>query len=51
MPTPFFADLVRELCRDGDTGALMPTGAVPAQSLDIHDLAGLREIGAALGGR
>lgn len=29
----------------------VPTGAVPAQSLDIHDLAGLREIGAALGGR
>ncbi|PZQ23598.1 MAG: hypothetical protein DI569_03925 [Sphingopyxis macrogoltabida] len=29
MPTPFFADLVRELCRDGGTGALMPTGAVP----------------------
>jgi hypothetical protein len=29
MPTFFFADLVRELCQDGGTGALMPTGAVP----------------------
>lgn len=29
MPTFFFADLVRELCQDGGTGPLMPTGAVP----------------------
>ncbi|KGB55627.1 hypothetical protein FG91_01232 [Sphingopyxis sp. LC81] len=29
MPTYFFADLVRELCQDGGTGPLMPTGAVP----------------------
>ncbi|MEI4505702.1 hypothetical protein WBQ88_06850 [Sphingopyxis sp. CCNWLW253] len=29
MPTLFFADLVRELCQDGGTGPLMPTGAVP----------------------
>ena len=29
MPTPFFADLVRELCREGGTGPLTPTGAVP----------------------
>ena len=29
MPTPFFADLVRELCQDGGTGPLTPTGAVP----------------------
>ena len=29
MPTPFFADLVRELCQEGGTGPLMPTGAVP----------------------
>lgn len=29
MPTPFFADLVRELCHDGGTGPLTPAGAVP----------------------
>ncbi len=29
MPTPFFADLVRELCQEGGTGPLMPAGAVP----------------------
>ncbi|HEY0596713.1 tail fiber domain-containing protein [Sphingopyxis sp.] len=29
MPTPFFADLVRELCHEGGTGPLMPTSAVP----------------------
>lgn len=29
MPTFFFADLMRELCQDGGTGPLMPTGAVP----------------------
>ena len=29
MPTLFFADLVRELCQDGGTGPLTPTGAVP----------------------
>lgn len=29
MPTPFFADLVRELAQEGGTGPLMPTGAVP----------------------
>lgn len=29
MPTPFFADLVREMCQDGGTGPLTPTGAVP----------------------
>ena len=29
MPTPFFADLVRELCQEGGTGPLMPMGAVP----------------------
>ncbi len=29
MPTPFFADLVRELCQGGGTGPLTPTGAVP----------------------
>ncbi|NIJ39323.1 hypothetical protein FHR22_004070 [Sphingopyxis panaciterrae] len=29
MPTPFFADLVRELCQEGGTGPLTPTGAVP----------------------
>ena len=29
MPTLFFADLVRELCEAGGTGALMPNGAVP----------------------
>ncbi|MGB3319642.1 MAG: hypothetical protein WBA75_11485, partial [Sphingopyxis granuli] len=29
MPTPFFADLVRELCHEGGTGPLTPTGAVP----------------------
>ncbi|QCB56084.1 hypothetical protein E5675_17690 [Sphingopyxis sp. PAMC25046] len=29
MPTPFFADLVRELAQDGGTGPLTPTGAVP----------------------
>ncbi len=28
MPTPFFADLVRELCQGGGTGPLTPTGAV-----------------------
>jgi len=29
MPTLFFADLVRELCREGGTGPLTPSGAVP----------------------
>lgn len=29
MPTPFFADLVRELAEEGGTGPLTPTGAVP----------------------
>ena len=29
----------------------VPTAAVPAQPLDIHDLDGLRAIGSALGGR
>src|SRR3546814_1610178 len=29
MPTPFFADLVRELAQEGGTGPLPPTGAVP----------------------
>jgi hypothetical protein len=29
MPTPFFADLVRELCQTGGTGPLTPNGAVP----------------------
>lgn len=29
MPTPFFADLVRELCHEGGAGPLTPTGAVP----------------------
>lgn len=29
MPTPFFADLVREMCQEGGTGPLTPTGAVP----------------------
>ncbi|WP_447750485.1 tail fiber domain-containing protein [Sphingopyxis fribergensis] len=29
MPTPFFADLVRELCQEGGTGPLAPAGAVP----------------------
>src|SRR3546814_2546942 len=29
MPTLFFADLVRELCEAGGTGALTPGGAVP----------------------
>ena len=29
MPTPFFADLVRETCQEGGTGPLTPTGAVP----------------------
>jgi hypothetical protein len=29
MPTPFFADLIRELCQEAGTGPLMPTGAVP----------------------
>lgn len=29
MPTPFFADLVRELAQEGGTGPLTPTGAVP----------------------
>jgi hypothetical protein len=29
MPTLFFADLVRELCQEGGTGPLTPTGAVP----------------------
>ena len=29
MPTPFFADMVRELCQEGGTGPLAPTGAVP----------------------
>lgn len=29
MPTPFFADLVRELCQEGGTGPLTPSGAVP----------------------
>ncbi len=29
MPTPYFADLARELCQDGGTGPLTPTGAVP----------------------
>lgn len=29
MPTPFFADLVRELCQEGGTGPLTPAGAVP----------------------
>lgn len=29
MPTLFFADLVRELCLEGGTGPLTPTGAVP----------------------
>lgn len=29
MPTIFFADLVRELCEAGGTGALTPDGAVP----------------------
>jgi len=29
MPTPFFADMVRETCQDGGTGPLTPTGAVP----------------------
>ena len=29
MPTPYSADLARELCHDGGTGPLTPTGAVP----------------------
>jgi hypothetical protein len=29
MPNLFFADLVRELCHDGGTGPLTPTGAAP----------------------
>src|SRR3546814_13264016 len=29
MPTPFFADLVREMCQEGGTGPLTPSGAVP----------------------
>ena len=29
MPTPFFADMVRELCQEGGTGPLTPAGAVP----------------------
>lgn len=29
MPTPFFADLVRELAQEGGTGPLTPAGAVP----------------------
>ncbi len=29
MPTPIFADLVRELCHEGGTGPLTPSGAVP----------------------
>ncbi len=29
MPNAFFADLVRELCQEGGTGPLTPTGAVP----------------------
>ncbi len=29
MPTPFFADLVRELAQEGGTGPLTPGGAVP----------------------
>ena len=29
MPNPLFADLVRELCHDGGTGPLTPTGAAP----------------------
>ncbi|KTE00419.1 tail fiber domain-containing protein [Sphingopyxis sp. H115] len=29
MSTPFFADLVRELCQEGGTGPLTPNGAVP----------------------
>lgn len=29
MPTPFFADLVRELCHEGGTGPLTPAGPVP----------------------
>ena len=29
MPTSFFADLVREMCQEGGTGPLTPTGAVP----------------------
>ncbi|SEH17391.1 hypothetical protein SAMN05428974_2192 [Sphingopyxis sp. YR583] len=29
MPTPFFADMVREMCQEGGTGPLTPTGAVP----------------------
>lgn len=29
MPTLFFADLVRELCQEGGTGPLTPSGAVP----------------------
>ncbi|HRE35302.1 MAG TPA: hypothetical protein PK217_09580, partial [Sphingopyxis terrae] len=28
MPTPYFADLVRELCHEGGTGPLTPSGAV-----------------------
>ncbi|HKX89130.1 MAG TPA: tail fiber domain-containing protein [Sphingopyxis sp.] len=29
MPTPFFADLVRELAEEGGTGPLTPSGALP----------------------
>src|SRR3546814_977915 len=29
MPTPFFVDLVREMCQEGGTGPLTPSGAVP----------------------
>src|SRR3546814_18704619 len=29
MPTPFFAGLVREMCQEGGTGPLTPSGAVP----------------------
>ncbi|MFN4097276.1 MAG: hypothetical protein ACK4GG_10960, partial [Sphingomonas sp.] len=29
MPTPFFADLVREIAHEGGTGPLTPAGAVP----------------------
>ncbi|MBB5705420.1 tail fiber domain-containing protein [Sphingopyxis panaciterrulae] len=29
MPTLFFADLVRELCQEGGSGPLTPSGAVP----------------------
>ncbi len=31
MPTPFFADLVREICHEGGTGPLTPGGAVPGR--------------------